>query len=367
MQITISQKILAEALVDLTPLAAKKKALIVFNNIKFVTKGNKVRLQTSDGDTTIRKYVEAEDIDQDGEFLVDCASIAALTAKIKDDTLTLLVDDGILTVKYANGKATFPILPVEDFVEPTTSDEVVENVISTQALAKFVSNARNFVSSDDFNVTMRPIRAIVKNGELTVCATDTRRMFVDTVQAAPDAQDTEWFIEQSAFAPLLSACKGGDIAVVRVSNKNVSYRIGATTIFTQQTQGRFPDFTRALPKEHTIDVVCKKSDIASAIQRASLFVEKGVDLLKIAVSQTSLNVYADNIGKLQKVVETLACTANAEIEFGASAPIFLDCLNACDSNEVAIELNDAKRPIVIKDNSNAKRIVLFMPMILAVR
>ena len=98
MQITISRNILAGALADLAPLANKKTTLVILNYVKFVTKGNKIRLQTSDGETSIRKYVEAESIDQDGDFLVDCADLNSFLGKVKGDTLQLTLAGNTLTV-----------------------------------------------------------------------------------------------------------------------------------------------------------------------------------------------------------------------------------------------------------------------------
>ena len=107
MQITISRNILAGALADLAPLANKKTTLVILNYVKFVTKGNKIRLQTSDGETSIRKYVEAESIDQDGDFLVDCADLNSFLGKVKGDTLQLTLAGNTLTVKHSKGKAQF--------------------------------------------------------------------------------------------------------------------------------------------------------------------------------------------------------------------------------------------------------------------
>lgn len=362
MQIKISKSLLASALSGLGPIVGRNKAMLILNNIKVVTKGNKIRLQATDAETTIRKYVEAESIGQDCEFLVEFAALNSFINKIKSESLTLALENNTLTVKHAKGKASFQTLPPEDFVEPKTYDDAIENVISTQDLARLVAVARNFVSFDDFQASMRPIRAIIADNSLTICATDTRKLFVDSVQLSPEAKDTQWYIEQSIFSSLISACKNADTAVVKVSDKNVSYKIGTTTIYTQQTQGRFPDFTRVLPKTHVTDVLCKKADIVDAVQRASLFVEKGVDLLKVAISVGGINIHADNVGKLQQATEHITCESAANVEFGVNSRYFLDCANACDSADVKLELNGPSKPIVIKDGSNPDRVVLCMPM-----
>lgn len=361
MQITISRNVLAEALAELTPLAGKNKVLPILNNIKFVTKGNRIRLQTSDGETTIRKYVESESIDQDGEFLVDCASLNAFVSKVNSNTLNLILDGTTLTVKHAKGKAEFQTSSAADFVEPKQAEEMTEATIPTDILAKFISIARSFVGDDDLRPQLKPIRAIISDGKFTVCATDTRKMFVDTKAIDGENPDMEWYIEPVAFSSIVKACKGQETAVIKVSERNVSYRVGATTIFTLQTKGNYPQFKRVIPQNHTVDVVCDKSDIVEAMQRAMLFAPDS-RLIKVSVSALAMDIQADNITKLQKSVETLSCTSNAELVFGANSRFMLDCINACASDDVTMEINDASRPIVFKDSLNPDRTVLCMPM-----
>lgn len=361
MQITISRNVLAEALAELAPLAGKNKVLLVLNNVLFVTKGNRIRLQTSDGETTIRKYIEAESIDQDGEFLVDCANLNAFVGKVKGDTLNLILDGTTFTVKHQKGKAEFQTLSAENFVEPKQDEETTDATIPADALAKFVSDARNFVGDDDLRPQMKPIRAIVGNGAFTVCATDTRKMFVDSTALDGDKPDAQWYIEPCVFSSLIKACKGQDTVTVKISEHNVSYRAGATTIFTLQTKGAFPDFKRVIPTNHVIEIVCEKSDISEAVQRATLFTDQN-KLIKVSVSPLAMDIQADNIQKLQKAVETLSCTSNQEITFGANSQILLDCVNACGSDEITMELYSPSAPIVFKDTENPNRVVLCMPM-----
>jgi DNA polymerase-3 subunit beta len=188
-------------------------------------------------------------------------------------------------------------------------------------------------------------------------------MFIDSKSVDVDNPDVEWYIEPAVFSSLVKACKGQESVIVKVSERNVSYRIGATTIFTLQTMGVYPQYQRAIPQSHSIDIVCDKSDLVESMQRAALFAPNS-QLVKIKVNALAMDVQADNMDKLQKSVETLSCTSNAEIVFGVNSKFFLDCVGACSSEEVTVELTDASRPIVIKDSINPDRVILCMPMAL---
>lgn len=361
MQITISRKVLADALNELAPLAGKNKALLVLNNVKFVTKGNKIRMQTSDADTTIRKYVDAEEIDQDGSFLVDCASLTAFVNKINGDRLTLVLNDNTLAVEHSKGKASFQALPPDDFHEVNMADESVSVILPAQDFAKLVSIARNFVSHDDYRMILRPIKAIVEGGRFTVCATDTRAMFTDSIELAGEAPAAAWTIEQSVFGMLVNACKDEESVTVTVSPRSVTYRIGTTTFYTSQTQGNYPDFNRVIPKSHKIEVKCDKNEVLNTISRASLFVEES-NLVSVAVDETEMNIAVNNISKLKNMSEKVTCESNEQITLGVDVRILAECVKACAAANLTIELEDASHPIVFTDSDSPNRVVLCMPM-----
>lgn len=361
MKIEISRKVLADALSELAPLASKKTVLMILSNVKFVTKGNKIRLQTSDAETSIRKYVDAENIDQDGSFLVDCASLTTFVNKVKGDNLTLTLDENTLTVKHAKGKATFQTLPPDDFPEVKQGEEAVTISLMTSDLLKLISVARSFVSYDDFRPMMKAIRAIVADGKLTVCATDTRVLFTDSIDLLQPTPDVAWYIEQSVFSMLVNACKRDEDVTVIISPSNVTYRIGATTFYTQQTQGKYPDFNRVIPKSHKVEVKCDKNDLADTLSRSTLFVEDS-SLIRVAIGSAEMEISADNVSKLQKMTERVTCESDAELTIGANAKMLAGCVKACAANEVLFELEDASRPIVIKDALNPNRVILCMPM-----
>lgn len=362
MQITISKSILAGALSELAPLAGKNKVLPILSYIKVVTKGNRIRLQATDAETTIRKYVEAESIDQDCEFLVECAGLNAFINKIKSDTLKLTLDGSTLTVKHSKGKASFQTLSAEDFVEVKQDDNAVEFSLPASKFAEFISIAKNFVGFDDYRPQMKPIRALIEDGTLTVCATDNRKMFVDSVDVVGEIPDVQWFIEPSVFVFVANACKGADFVSIKASKNSVSYRIRATTIFSKQTQGKYPDFRRVIPKEHLIDVEFNKTEAIDAIQRALLFTEDS-RMIQIGVTSMAIEVKGENLTKLSKAAETFTCSSNADIIFGANASSFLDGLKACETTNIKMELYDASRPIVFKDADNTRRVAIVMPMI----
>lgn len=361
MQITISRKTLADALSELTPLAAKKQFLAVLSNLKCVVKGNRMRLQTSDNIMTLRKYVELSSTDGEGEFLIDCAAINNFVSKVKDDSLTLTLSNNILVVKHSKGSAKFPALATDVFPEVSTEDNITEFDLPTVVFSRLVNTAKGFVAVDEFRPIMKNVHVAIDNGLMTVSATDTKQLFTDKVGVDTGDLNVEWNVEQYAIPAIVKACKNTDKVTVRIAERSVQYRFAETIIFTQKTEGNYPNVARVIPQTHVVELTCDKTELSDALSRSMMFVEQS-KVAMVKVSPLSLDISVDNIETLRSVNDTVVCSSNGEITFGINSQIFMNCINGCEAQDVIIELNDASRPIAIKDKFNPNRVVICMPM-----
>lgn len=361
MKIEISKKVLADALSELAPLAGKKQALMILSNVKCVVKGNRMRMQASDGTMTIRKYVELVSSETDGEFITDCASLNNFVGKVKDDFLTLTYADNVLNVKHSKGNAKFPAQPTDDFPEVKIDAEATEFNIPANKFIRLLTAAKGFVSTETLRPIMCVVRARIENGILSMSASDTHQLFTDSASVESGDLNIEWNVEQCAFSSLIKACKKAETIIVRVSEKNAQYRIADTTIFTQLTQGIFPNIAKVIPQTHNIEASCDKTEILDSLSRVMMFTEQS-KVIRIGTSTMAMDISVDNLDTMRSAKESVGCTSDGEIVFGVNVAYFINCLNACESQEVVVQLGNPTRPIVIKDKENPDRTVLCMPM-----
>lgn len=362
MKIKVETKALADALAELAPLAAKKTPLLILNNVKVVTKGNRIRLQCSDGTDTIRKYIEAVEIDADTEFLVDCVSLNSFLQKVKSTVIDMTVEDGTLTVKHEKGSAEFQTANVEEYPEPKTIDgEIVSVTLPSGTLSEIISAGKNFCGTDDLRPQMKGIKiSIEDNNKLTFAATDTRMLIVDDINI-PDTENAQWIISSTVFPILPKMLKNTESVEIQVAKNIVSYRAGNTIVYAAVINGNFPDVKRVIPQTFAINSTVGKSDVVDAIGRVSLFSDDS-NLIKIAFKGMDLTISAANIGKLSKGEEHVFCTTDNEITLGVSANYFKVCTDAITTDDLELKMNDASRPILFADTNHPQRKIILMPM-----
>lgn len=365
MKIVIDRKTLVGALAEVAPFAPSKPTVMVLKYAKVVTKGNRVKFEANDGTASVRKYIEAIEIDHDGEFLVDIAMLSKFIGKVKGDTVELCVDDSTVIIKHPNGKAELHSMPATEYpMYDMPTEDVTEVVIPAALLAEAVTLGRNFCGSDDLRPQMKPIYAYIKDGEFGYCATDTRKLIADHNHVdGLDGVDVNWFIEQAVHSAIINACRNADNAVIKIAPAHVSYRLGNTVIQTLQTKGRFPDFNRVIPPTWNMECAVDKSDLIDTLSRVGMFCDSSSQCVKFDITRIDMTVSADDITTFRKSSETVQHNGcGGEIVFGAHNEFAQTCLKSCAAPEVQLCLTDHSRPILFGDAEKPNKRVLLMPM-----
>lgn len=362
MNIQINRKNLSDALIEVGAIVGKNKILPLYNNVKFVTKGDRIRLQASDTENTIRKYLVATSIDQDTDFLVDCKSVSDYLKALKDDDVTIEVADHTFTIKHKKGKASFPTLDAADFYEPKLTDECKAVQMPSSILVDAIENGMQFVSTDDFRPVMQNIHAEIKAGKFSYCATDTRKLVLDEIPFGDEQIEFEWIISAATASFIANAARKVVQVTISDYESMVSYHMGDTMIFAQKIHGNFPDGRRVIPKDNSIVVETDKKEFLEAIKRATLLVSAASPQVKLSVSMIDIAIVAEDLDKGKRATENVAATSNTSITIGFSAQFLKECVDAYGGDKLKITLKDPSRPLLLVDDTHPFKSILLMPM-----
>lgn len=364
MKIRIGLKELAAALTEIAPIVSIKNTLLILSNVKITTKGNRVKFEGSNQQMSVRRYAEAIEIDEDGSFLVNCADLTSLIGKCRGEEIEIEVSDEIVSIKHSCGKAEFSTMNVAEYPELEVVDkDTIEITLPSSILADCIATARNFASTDEFRAVMKPIYAYVKDSEFGYCATDTCILATDRYAVESlGVNDTNWFIEPFSFGALLKACKYADNAVIKITPAQVSYRLGNTIIQTAQTQGRYPDFNRVIPKQWDKECVVDRLEFADSLKRVALFCEQS-RLSSLSISTFDMTISANNLTSMKKSSETIQHDGcNGDINLGMNIDNLLRCVESCVSDKIELRMTDPSRPMLIYEIGKPYAVKLIMPM-----
>lgn len=372
MKLKIDRKVFAQALSEVAPFAPVKSTIAILKNAKITTKGNRMKIEANNTQSSMTKYIETLECDADGSFLVEIAELNKFIAKIKTDVIELQVSENTVSVLYPKGKAEFQSVNADEYPAFKAIDtDAVEISIPTTYLIKAVSNGRAFVSLDTLRPQMCSIYAYLENGVFGYCATDTHKLIHGhddcvTEIKSPNGSINEvhWLIMPQAFSSILNVCKNNDMVKICITDKCVSYRIGNNVIHTIQTVGAYPPFKRVIPSTWDMECTVNKEDLSDACGRVALFCDSTL-CVKMNISRIDMTLSVDNLEYMKKNIETIyhkGC--DKEITMGVNVNNLSAAADVFDNGEILMRMTDPSRPILFTRQEDESVQVIAMPMTL---
>lgn len=366
MKIEISRTSLLQGLADVAPFAPTKTAINVLRYTKVTTKDNRIKLEATDSSVCMIKYIRAENIDvESSSFLVEASSLGKFLAKLSDPSVSIEVNESSLIVRYARGKGEFPVLNAEDFpIYKEDESEEISVTVDASIMANYISNARNFVSTDAIKPVIASAYVYVKDNMFGYCATDTHRMICDA-NPIDSAEDVECLIPSSVFAGILNICKKNNELELRINESHVKIYGGDTRLIVTQPKGKFPNFKRVIPQDNPIECVVNRNEMRDCVNRISTFCSSSVPLVKMNVTRMDMTISTNDLDTGKQGSESIPHDGcNDEIIIGLNANNLSACMNAVPSENVKIEMHDKSRPVLFRSSEPSNLTILAMPMVI---
>lgn len=364
MKATIDRTLFAQVLEETVPFIPKKPTIKILKYAKITTKDVRMKIEATDTQVSITKYLKLESCDEDKTFLLDISDVYKFLQKLKCDTIELSVEDNTVFIKHPKGKAQFQIEDAENYpMLKNHSDDIVELELPSSYLSSCISYSKLFVSNDIIRPIMCASYAYIKGNEFGFCATDTGKLIHGTYNYAyADDLDVNWFIMPSVFSALEKACKGSENVKIQITDNFVSYRIGSTIIQSIQTKGKYPNFKRVIPTDNSIEMTLTKEDLKDAIDRVALFCNES-NCIKFDIHGNIMDVNAEDLTSMKEAAESVNIENNGpDIKLGLSSVNINACLSVFDKGDITIKMNDPSRPVLFGQKEKDNLVVLCMPM-----
>jgi DNA polymerase-3 subunit beta len=134
-------------------------------------------------------------------------------------------------------------------------------------------------------------------------------------------------------------------------------------IFTSKlVDGKFPDYERVLPRNGDKIVVDDRLAMRSVLSRAAILSNEKYRGVRMTVSDTNLQVVANNPEQEEAEESLMVDYQGAQIEIGFNVGYVLDVLNVLHSDQVKIILSDSNSSALLADGGNGAAQYVIMPM-----
>jgi len=355
MRIAIAKSILENMLIHVQPFLEKKDTSQITSHVSFEVQGNHLVVKATDYEVGLMIESDQVSVEMSGSVTANGKKLLDIIRILKDGEVVLETISETLHIQQGRSNFKLPTFNSSEF--PTFPDYVNKPKIEIDSQILIESLKKITPSTDTNNPKFELNGALIdiKNDGINFVSTDTRRLAIVHVTNTNET-------ELSIIVP-----KKAIIEIQKLFFNNIEIFYDETYLiikseqylfFTKLINGKFPDYTRIIPKEISRTLMLPKAQMIDAIKQITTISND----LKVTFNQNAIEFESlsdDNI------------EAKTEIEFptGFETPFMLavnsryilDFIGQTKNSEFAIGLNDANMPFVLSDE-NFKTIV--MPIVI---
>ncbi|HYD59666.1 MAG TPA: DNA polymerase III subunit beta [Noviherbaspirillum sp.] len=346
-------------------IVERRHTLPILANILIRKDGEKVSFLSTDIEVQI---TTTADVGSGGE-------VAATTVAARKllDILRALPDFGDVSLSLSNkrmtvqsGKSRFALqtLAAEEFPTVAQAEHFNAKVTLPQKTLKHLFNMVHFaMAQQDIRYYLNGLLLVVDGKNVIAVATDGHRLAFCQVETDQNFQRQEVIIPRKTILELQRLLEDTDSTVdLEIASNQVKLTFADIELISKLVEGKFPDYTRVIPKGYKNNFTIDRQTLLHSLQRAAIMTSDKFKGVRCIISPGSLKISSTNADQEEAVEELEIDYGGDTVDIGFNVSYLLDVLNNLKSDNVNVALGDANSSALITVPENADFKYVVMPM-----
>ncbi len=381
MKFVVNKTELFQCLQRIIGVVPVKTTIPVLTNILFELDGQRLRLTGTDLEVSIITFLNVRG-DKDGAIAIPAKRLFDIIRELPDLPITVEVEKSnriLLTTEKGNykiaGEASeeYPHIASESFVSQIS--------YPTPRFLRMIDKTVFAVSTDELRTTLMGVLLELRPQEMRLVATDGHRLakITDKSYAAPavESKPEALFVKQEtgtlqaimptkALQMLTRNSDQSELLEVAISENHLTFRLGATTIYSKLINGQFPNYERVIPSDNELTMGIDRDLLAAAVRRAAIFSNQITHQIRWSLAPGQVTISAEDVEVGGEARETLAAQYDGKaMDIGYNAQYVQEILRHVDSDEVLIRLKDPGSAAIVEpvqQKEGEHHMMLLMPI-----
>jgi DNA polymerase-3 subunit beta len=365
MKITITKEQIITGLQAVQNVVSTRTTLPILSNVLIKAEKDRVEFTATDLDVTVACSVEGK-VEKGGSTTLPVKKLFGIVRELNGDieietdekNITSIRSGGSFFKIHGLGADEFPPLPkFKDDKKVSLTQETVRAMLKKTSFA---------VSTDESRYVLNGIFISLKEGKMTLVATDGRRLaLVDEEVDISEKSSGEFIVPAKAVNELNRLLQEKGEVEIKFGENQASFSLKdekgfAVLLVTKLIEGNYPNYKQVIPGEAKERIALVREELLSALRRAEIMTSEKANSVKLAFGRNTLAITA-NSPEVGEARESLAVNYKGkELAIAFNPKYLIDPLNALTEDEVFIELIDELSPGVLKINGAFLYVV--MPM-----
>lgn len=366
MKLEIDRTELVNALALAKKAIAGKTTRPILANVYMKAANDKLQLVGTDGEQMMIVELPAS-IDREGALTVPANLMHELCSALPTNSLfpvslEMAKDDYKLTIALDKSRYEVNTMDASEYLPVPDLSTLEMAEIKGSILALAMKQAGIAAATDDGNTVQKAVYVDLI-GEPIAAGTDSKRLAVVKINdfEAPANMKQGWIIPVKAVKELSEMLKNSDVAEMAVYKNQLVCRVDGVTYITRTLEGRYPDYTRVLPKESTSSVIVSRKELSQALKSLLPIARNCSNLVSYEFANDTLKLSA-NSPENGKAETKIDCKISGEPpKIGLNLQFVNDFLSCVDCDSVKMEMTLHSYPVLFSANYGDQKSVI-MPI-----
>ncbi len=355
MIITIAKSILENILIHSGPFLEKKDTSQITSHVYLSAIDNSLTLKATDYEIGFMVNTSEVQITKEGSITANGKKFLDIIRILKDGNINLEVKADTLHISQGHSNFKLPTFSHNEFPEFPSYEGKARISIESHMLIESLKKITPAIDTNNPKFELNGALIDIKHDFINFASTDTRRLAVVTL-ANTSKSELSIIIPKKAIIEIQKLFF--DNIELYYDDTNLIILSEQYTFFTKLINGKFPEYSRIIPKEIKNTLLLPKAVMIDSIKQiTTISTDVKITFLHDTITFESLS--DDNIEAKTEIDH--ATGFSEPFSLAINSRYLLDFLNSINNSEFSIGLNEGNLPFIISDN-NFKTVV--MPIVI---
>ncbi|HZK19043.1 MAG TPA: DNA polymerase III subunit beta, partial [Clostridia bacterium] len=337
-----------DPLLKVTRAIAVRNPLPILSGILFELKDNTLNLTATNLEMGIKCTVQVNG-EKDGNTVLPARQLVELVRRLPSTTALLETDydTNATTIAYGESVARFHGFPSMEYPSLAFAEGYTFS-LKGELLRNMLKQVLFAAGTDENRPIFTGVFLQIEDGEMTMVATDTHSLALRKQSLELEGSvRTKIVIPSKTLAELNKIIAPEEDITVTITENQIFFLTGDTTVMSRLIEGKFPDYKKVIPDNFRSTIKADSKGLLEALGRAYLLAVEGNQAVKLQPSDEKLIITADTeLGSIREELEMELEGEAFDIFFNAK--YLIDVINALNSESVLLNLTGPTSAGIVK-------------------
>jgi DNA polymerase-3 subunit beta len=348
-----------------TGVVEKRHTLPILSNVLIEKNAGVLAMTATDLEIQIRTSTQADATEDNFAITVSAKKLQDICRALPDKAnLRLEVNDEQIQIKAGKSRFNLQTLPAADFPVIESSGETESRAsLSQKSLKHLISRVQYAMAQQDIRYYLNGMLLVLNGKTIMVIATDGHRLSFASAEMDQESAPQEIIVPRKTVQELgKQLADSDDLIHIEVRRNQVAFNFARIERVSKIIEGKFPDYNRVIPSNHTNVLKVARVALLQALQRVAILSNEKFRGVRLVLNPNELRIICNNNEQEEAQEELEVDYQGAALDIGFNVSYLLDALNNLTCDSVQCLFGDANSSMLLVQPDDASFKYVVMPM-----